>query len=513
MILHEWCAEAGVEATPALRRAIERLVRAVRSGVPTVDGRWLRADAMWSCPPLVQALILTHALGHPAATHVQIARNVAIDLSRWLSEAQALGVALSVPAPSRQTVGRFLARVPDSIRDARALGIDEALRRRKPTDRYTHPAMPNERWEVDHTQLDCWIRVRTGAAWTPVRPWLTTVVDVVSGLCIAFFVSVDAPDAFRLSQIMYSALTPWPEIGRHTACLPQMLVSDNGPDFKSSHAARVLQLLGIVHSFSRPYRPNDRPSIERLIGTLSLSVSGLPGYTKSRLVTDKSVHEAPEALLTAAALHAHLTESVFNLNTTVRRGETGTPLDQWKRGVSAQPPEDLIWRLLRSTTTRTVTDEGIEFDSAMYLGSLKHPVTGETHAELVGRRVRVYWTPTNVSQLWLTTCEPDSDEAKPEEFLGIVYRDGAGMPRLHYQEDVVAPNRQAKESVRRFEAQARADARRAHDVEERGLGEALLRETHQEQRERERRARLDERRAAVVRAEVEALLPAPSLPG
>ena len=119
---------------------------------------------------------------------------------------------------------------------------------------------PNAVWQADHTQLDLLILDANG---TPVRPWLTIVLDDHSRAVAGYAVFVGAPSAIQtalaLRQAIWRKDTPsWPICG-----LPDVLYADHGSDFTSKHLEQVAADLRIELVFSTVGRPQGRGKIER----------------------------------------------------------------------------------------------------------------------------------------------------------------------------------------------------------------------------------------------------------
>ena len=135
---------------------------------------------------------------------------------------------------------------------------------------------PNALWQADHTLLDILVLDEGG---TPVRPWLTTVVDDHSRAVAGYMVFLGAPcvlnTCLALRHAIWRKADPaWPVCG-----VPDVLYVDHGSDFTSRHLDRVAADLRFRVVYSAVGRPQGRGKVERLFGTINTELlPELPGY-------------------------------------------------------------------------------------------------------------------------------------------------------------------------------------------------------------------------------------------
>ncbi len=466
-ILAAWCHAHDVPPTRVLRRRVERLVAKYRLKQHTHDERRQRPPVMRSCPPLIQALILQVACARRGATNGAIAAAVAADLPAWRRRALAVGVTQPIPTPTAVTVGRFRKRWPLAMERSLTMSKKDALNAMRPRDRYSKATLPNVAWHLDHVTLDIAVLDTTGAEPAVVRPWLTGLIDEATGMCLGWVIDAKPPNAFSTSRVLYRALTPWRDSGRVAVCCPRVLRHDRGRDFLSRHVERILDNLAIAQDICAPRHPNERPEIERFFGTLHLAYSAQPGYCGKGGLSLEAVTRMPDRLLTLPSLIQCITDWTMQYNTQVTDGTRATIAQRWAEHLGASAPEDLVWRLLKSDTVRTIQRGGIELNARLYRGSLKHP-DGRSLAELIGTKARVYSTPDMVDRIWMTTCESD-ESSREEAYLGHVDLIAPGSPALQMEDDFG----DARDSLSSILQTAEARTRRDQRVEQR---EALLRE-------------------------------------
>jgi len=253
---------------------------------------------------------------------------------------------------------------------------------------YRHRAeKPNAVWQADHTQLDILILDANG---TPVRPWLTIVLDDHSRAVAGYAVFVGAPSAIQtalaLRQAIWRKDTPaWPICG-----LPDVLYTDHGSDFTSKHLEQVAVDLRIELIFSAVGRPQGRGKIERFFGTINTELlPELPGA-----LSNGKPASSPRLSLgdLEAAVKAFVT-STYNPRT---HSEIGTsPNEAWLGdGWLPRMPEsleqlDLL--LVMAVKTRQVQRDGIRFQGLLY--------TDPTLAPYIGETVSIRYDPRDITEL------------------------------------------------------------------------------------------------------------------
>lgn len=427
-IVAAWSHAQQVPVTRALRRRVERMVARLGTEALLVDRRRVRQSVMYSCPPLVQALILKVALARSGATKVAIAAQVAAELPEWLGRARAAGVQLDVRPPSHLTVARYMARWSPIANAAREDGVTEALKTFKPVDRYSTAMTANSVWQLDHVTLDLAITITTETGREVKRPFVTALLDEATGVCVGWVIDVLPPNAFSTSRVLYRALTPWRETGRVRCCCPVTLKHDRGKDFVGNHVERILMQLGIAQDICPPHTPNARPEIERFFRSMHMGMSALPGFIGHNGMTLAEAAAHPDELLTIEALVQHLEDWTRESNTSVHAGARETPMQRWMREPGPLVPTDLAWRLLRSDVHRTIREGGIEFARQWYKGDLKNP-NGMPLTELQQEKVRVYYSPDQPDRIWVTEWL-DSPTGRPEAYLGMARAVVPGMPSI-----------------------------------------------------------------------------------
>lgn len=125
----------------------------------------------------------------------------------------------------------------------------------------------NDEWQIDASRSDFFIADPKHNGGKPTRVPLIVVIDCftrsILWACYSFY-----EDTPLVGQLLYNAVRPkkdpgWPMHGR-----PVALRCDNGKIFKSASAKDMVKSLGIRADYSRPHVPQDKPYVERVIGTI-----------------------------------------------------------------------------------------------------------------------------------------------------------------------------------------------------------------------------------------------------
>ena len=187
-------------------------------------------------------------------------------------------------APSVRTVARWIA----NLRRERGRALSAATRpdahrsRRMPAfgagdgDAFA----PNALWELDSTPADLlFADPLTGVLW---RHAVVGALEVWSRRGMVLI--VPASRGLAITALLRRCLVTWG--------VPLAVKIDRGRDYVGRHVTRVLADLEIKHDLCRPYRPEDKPHIERFLGTLTRDLlAHLPGFTGHDVAQAKALRE------------------------------------------------------------------------------------------------------------------------------------------------------------------------------------------------------------------------------
>ena len=135
----------------------------------------------------------------------------------------------------------------------------------------------NQRWEMDATPAD-WLLMDTDGK--KRRYTVSCVIDVYSRRAIV--VLARTPKTQTHCFALRLALLAWG--------VPQQIVTDNGADYQSEHFKRILKALDIEHRTTNPFSGEEKPHVERFIGTLNHSILELlPNFAGHNVAERKAI--------------------------------------------------------------------------------------------------------------------------------------------------------------------------------------------------------------------------------
>jgi len=135
----------------------------------------------------------------------------------------------------------------------------------------------NQRWEMDATPAD-WLLL--DADGKKRRYTVSCIIDNYSRR--ALVVVAPTPKTQTHCFALRQALLLWG--------VPEQIVTDNGNDYQSEHFRRVLGALGIDRRTTAPFSGEEKPHIERFIGTLNHSIlEALPNFVGHNVAERKAI--------------------------------------------------------------------------------------------------------------------------------------------------------------------------------------------------------------------------------
>lgn len=246
---------------------------------------------------------------------------------------------------------------------------------------------PNLMWQADHTELDILL---LGPGQTPVRPWLSVILDDHSRAVPGYALNLSAPSALQTALALRQAIWTKADPAWRVCGIPEILYSDHGSDFTSRHIEQVCADLHIQLIHSTAGKPRGRGKIERFFRSVNqLFLPGLPGHLVAGV-------QASAPALTLGQLEDLLHAFIVGDYNQREHGETGVPPQQrWEAGgFLPQLPErleDLDLLLLTVPAPRLVHRDGIRFQSMRYLNV--------NLAALVGEPVIIRYDPRDLGQI------------------------------------------------------------------------------------------------------------------
>lgn len=250
-----------------------------------------------------------------------------------------------LPAPSLSTVERRVNQIDPYTRDLRRLGSGYAKNRWRFSldgDRSTRIL---ERVEIDHTLLDVW--VLDPVSGVPLgRPWITVLIDRLSGYVLGIYVSFYGPSAGSVAGALKASIRPKADVlescgvdGSWTAMgVAELYVVDNGLEF---HSRAFRQMAWSLHA-DLLYNPVRQPwlkaSIERAMAEFNRV---LPHRGKVHRPIKNA--QAPDPARTAAVVFDDLVTCLVQWASTVfpyhpHPKTLVRPIDLWEEGRQNGPP-------------------------------------------------------------------------------------------------------------------------------------------------------------------------------
>jgi putative transposase len=195
--------------------------------------------------------------------------------------------------------------------------------------------------QIDHTPLD--IMVVDNRFRKPIgRPYLTLSIDIYTRMITGFYISLQAPGYFNVSQCLYNTFIPkdnflkeqkvngeWPIHG-----IPRLVLVDNGKDLVGLDMQRVCDEFGIILMKRPVARPQFGAHVERVLGTINKEIHNLPGTTFSN-VTEKGDYDSiKNATFTLDEITQWVTEYIVNVyHKKVHYGLDMTPEEKYYIGI------------------------------------------------------------------------------------------------------------------------------------------------------------------------------------
>lgn len=295
---------------------------------------------------------------------------------------------------------------------------------------------PLEVLQIDHTPLD--IIVVDKMHRKPLgRPYITLAIDVYSRMIAGFYVSLQAPGYFNVSQCLLNAFMKkenflheqkvqgsWNIYG-----LPRIIHVDNGADLVSSDMQRVCDEYGITLMKRPVARPQFGAHVERVLGTLNKEVHNLDGSTGSS-VADKGEYDSQKnASYTLEELTTWITHYIVNIyHKTYHYGISMSPEEKYTLGIFGDddnPGTGVLPSIIDNyeevkisllpTYYRTVQKNGIAIDGITYYSDVLRHWIGVTDDNKNKIKHKLKRDPLNINKIYF--YDPDI-----KEYFEVPYR-------------------------------------------------------------------------------------------
>lgn len=241
---------------------------------------------------------------------------------------------------------------------------------------------PNEMWQADHKELDIWATDEFGRTG---KVWLTAISDDFSRVVMGYFLGIGAANSMRIALAMRQAIWKkqderWPVCG-----IPEVLYTDRGRDFKSTHIEQVCADLKIRVVRTRRKKPRGRGKIERFFRTVDQRFTHKKENEKTKPVSLSLLEsEFHEWLMTEYHQKRH-------------KGIKTPPMVAWAEGKCLpRLPESLDaldLMLHKVGRPRRMWQDGIRFKTRRYSHLLL--------TQSIGQEFTVRYDPRDLSSIWI----------------------------------------------------------------------------------------------------------------
>jgi len=240
----------------------------------------------------------------------------------------------------------------------------------------------------DHTALPIQVIPLRGSK--PVWPWLTTLIDLMTRVVLAYKLTLHVPTAEDSLDVFLEGVYGWyTNDGVFVGGKPHFLRTDRGGDYISGLLSKNLFDLNIGRQFTEPYSSWQNGRVEALNGTIDEDFAPtVPGFHPGgEAEYTRRVFKTPipvESLLTIETLDRRIGDWFGDYNNRVHSKLHGlTPLEAWAADSHAVEKADhtSIVNAMTPRETRALQRIGIEVRSAFY----SHPTLGLLRKRNVGQ--------------------------------------------------------------------------------------------------------------------------------
>ncbi len=312
------------------------------------------------------------------------ARKVYFDIVRRCKNAR-------ITPPSENTVRNRIAQIEEKKKIKYRESAILADRKYRNTDgMFPEGKYPLDFIQIDHTPMDIDI-VDEVYRRSIGKPYLTLAIDVYSRMITGFYISLDEPSYFSVSQcISQSILTKEKylrEIGIegewYIYGIPRALGMDNAQEFRSKDLQRVCEEYGITISWRHVARPQFGGHIERMIGTAMNEIHTLPGTTFSNIQKRGEYVSEKKSIFTLKELEKWFANYIINqYHKQIHSGIRMTPEKKYELGIFGDKDnpgrglpekisnEDYFKISLLPTVERTIQQFGVKIDNIVYYSDI-----------------------------------------------------------------------------------------------------------------------------------------------
>lgn len=293
--------------------------------------------------------------------------------------------------------------------------------------------------QIDHTPMDV-IVVDEQYRQPLTRPFLTLAIDVYSRMIVGFYISLEEPSYFSVSQCLTQAILPKEKVLRDYGVegtwniwgLPRALHMDNGQDFRSIELQRACEQYNVSIEWRPVARPQYGGHIERLIGTAMRTVHTLPGTTFSNIKQRGEYNSEKEAVMTLHELEQWFCEYVVNMyHKTVHSAIGMAPERKFEIGIFGNEQElgkglpekiedEESFRLsLLPSVERSIQQFGVTIEKIHYYHDVLRRWIKAKNSDKSVRKFIFKIDPRDISTIWF--YDPDIRDYFPIPYRNVSY--------------------------------------------------------------------------------------------
>lgn len=313
---------------------------------------------------------------------------------------------------------------------------------------------PNQLWEMDSTVGD--VMLADGR-----RHAVIGVIDVFTRR--RMFMIVRTSRSGAIMSLIRRAIAVWG--------VPEAIKTDNGQDYVAAQLETALLGLGIEHRLCKPFTPQQKPHIERAIGSLMQEhFELLEGYIGHSVAERKGIEarrafserlfdkaETVELRLAPEQLQATVDTYCDRLHATGRDELGGRSPNQMAQGHSlnlvSERALDVLLAPSAKSGRRTITKKGLRIAGSP--GYYNHALLGG----MEGTEVQVKVDEANLGRCWVFDLDGQYvTEALNHNLLGINSAEVAQARKAHQANVLRLQKRDLKQATRAFDMRAAVDA-------------------------------------------------------
>lgn len=342
-----------------------------------------------------------------------------------------------IPTPHDSTIYRRLQNVDDYLKTVAREGQRAADAKFKPGLAGPKATRIGEVYEIDHHLIDVSMIDET-TGFLLGRPWLTLVIDRYSRAIVGYYLSFLSPSWHSIAMALRHAIAPKPGLRIYTGNSyviwdafgkPELIVIDNGPDFRSIHLDEACSRLPTNVLRAPRKKPEYKGMIEGWFGRMTKRYAQkLPNTTRSNPKALGDDRPKVQRAITLQVFEEKFVEWVLcDYNRHINRKMKSNPETRWREGAMLHPPqlpksiEDMNV-LLMYVNRRRLRRDGVQLNNILYNSNDVARIRAECGENI---SVQVRYDRTNLNEIYIT--HPKTGEQTPVPSTTPDYTDGLSL--------------------------------------------------------------------------------------